>query len=94
MADVAGTGRDEREEQHNSIRARRGGSREEGSQQRGRNRADATSRRRAAEGGGGQTVKPLNAATCHLLFLPSLETPMVSFQNTVFTLHKPTEIVN
>ncbi len=51
VADVAATGRDEREEQHNSIRARRGGSREEGSQQRGRNRADATCKRRAAERG-------------------------------------------
>lgn len=59
--------RDEREEQHNSIQARGGGTREDGSQQRGRNRADATCRRRAVKGGAGgqQTVKSLSAATCH-----------------------------
>lgn len=54
VADVAAsimgegeTESNEKEEQHNSIRAHRGGSREEGSQQRRRNRADA---KRRAEG--------------------------------------------
>lgn len=33
--------------------------------------------------GGGQTIKSLNAATRHLPFLPSVDIPIVSFQNPV-----------